>query len=71
MLFGLDIDFLIRVAVDKNKSGLALITRCSSIYSEGKIAYFHYADDIALFEGSDTEMSETTEAIRALAEDKL
>ena len=71
MLFGLDIDFFIRVAVDKNKSGLALIIRCSSIYPEGKIAYFPYTDDIALFEESDTKMSETTEAIRALAEEKL
>ena len=67
MLFGLAIDFVMRAAVDKNNSGLTLIPRRNSRYPEVKLADLNYADDIALFEESETKMAETTEAIRATA----
>ena len=67
MLFGLAIDFVMRAAVDKNNSGLTLIPRRSSRYPEVKLADLDYADDIALFEESETKMAETTEAIRVAA----
>ena len=60
-------DFVMRAAVDKNNSGLTLIPRRSSRYPEVKLADLDYADDIALFEESETKMAETTEAIRATA----
>ena len=40
--------------------------RRSSRYPEVKLADLDYADDIALFEESDAEMANTTEAIRAI-----
>ena len=67
MLFWLAIDFVMRAAVDKNSSGLTLIPRRSSRYPEVKLADLDYADDITLFEESETKMAETTEAIRATA----
>ena len=41
--------------------------RRSSRYLAVKLVDLAYADDIALFEESETEMTETTEAIRATA----
>ena len=67
LLFGLAIDFVMRTAVDKNKRGLTLMPRRSSRYPAEKLADLDNADDIALFEESDVEMAETTEAIRATA----
>ena len=67
MLFGLAIDFVMRAAADKNNSGLTLIPRRSSRYPEVKLADLDYADDIALFEESETKMAKTTEAIRVAA----
>ena len=65
MLFGLAIDFVMRLAVDKNNRDLTLIPRRSSRYPEVKLADLDYADDIALFEESENTMAETTKAIRA------
>ena len=53
-----------KVAVDKNKRGITLVSRRSSRYPEVKLADLDYADDIALFEESDAKM---TEAIRVIA----
>ena len=55
MLFGLAIDFVMRAAVDKDNCGLTLIPRRSSRYPEVKLADLDYADDIALFEESETK----------------
>ena len=54
-LFGLVMDFVMRAAVDKNKSGLTLIPRQSLKYPEVKFADLDYADDIALSEESKTQ----------------
>ena len=67
MLFGIAIDFVMRAAVDKNNRGLTLLPRRSSRYPEVKLADLDYADDIALFEDSESKMADTTEAIRATA----
>ena len=56
-----------KVADDKNKIGITLIPRRSSRYPEVKLADLNYADDIALYEESDADMANTTEAIRAFA----
>ena len=56
-----------KVAIDKNKIGIILVPRRSSRYPEVKLADFDYADDITLFEESNAEMANTTEAIRAIA----
>ena len=60
MLFGLAIDFVMRAAVDKNNGSLTLIPGRSSRYPEVKLADLDYADDIALFEKSETKMAETS-----------
>ena len=56
-----------KVAVDKNKTGVTLVPRRSSSYREVKLADFDYDDDIALFEESYVKMARTTAAIRAIA----
>ena len=66
-LFGLAIDFVMKIAVDKDNRGLTLIPRRSSWYPEVKLADLHYADDNSLFEETDVETAKTTEAIRAIA----
>ena len=53
-----------RTAVDKDKRGLTLMPRRSSRYPAEKMTDLDYADDIAVFEETDTEMAETTEALR-------
>ena len=45
----------------------SLISRRSSRYPEVRFSDLDYADDIALFEESDTRMAETTVAIRTTA----
>ena len=67
LLFGLAIDFVMKIAVDKENRGLTLIPRRSSRYPTVKLADLDYADDIALFEESEVEMAKTTEAIRVMA----
>ena len=67
LMFGLAIDFVMRQAVDKNNRGITLIPRRSSRYPEVRFSDLDYADDIALFEESDSRMAETTEAIRTTA----
>ena len=52
LLFGLAIDYVMRTAVDKDKRGLIMMPRRSSIYPAVKLADLDYADDIALFEES-------------------
>ena len=49
LLFGLTIDFVMKIAIDKDNSGLALVPRRSSRYPEVNLAHLDYADDIALF----------------------
>ena len=58
MLFGLAIDFVRRAAVDKNNSSLTLIPRRSSRYPEVKLTDMDHADDITLFEESETKMAD-------------
>ena len=67
LLFGLAIDFVMKIAVDKDNRGLTLTPRRSSRYPAEKLADLDYADDIALFEASEAAMAETTEAIRNIA----
>ena len=68
MLFGLAIEFVMRAAVDRCSSCLTLISRRSLRYPEVKLADLDYTDDIALFEESETNMTEITETTRATAE---
>ena len=56
-----------RIAVDRGRRGLTLIPRRSVRYPAVKLADLYYADDIALFEESEAEMTNTTEAIRVTA----
>ena len=67
LLFGLAIDFVMKIAVDKDNRGLTLTPRRSSRYPAEKLADLDYADDIALFEASEAAMAVTTEAIRNIA----
>ena len=53
-------------AVDKDKRGLTLVPRRISRYLEIKFADLDYADDIALFEETDVEITKKTEAIREI-----
>ena len=57
LMFGLAIDFVMRQAVDKSNRGIALIPRQSSRYLEVRFTDLDYADDIGLFEDSDTRMT--------------
>ena len=56
-----------KTAVDQHKRGLTLMPRRSSRYRAENLADLDYADNIALFEETDAEMAETTEAIRYIA----
>ena len=67
LLFGLAIDFVMKAAVDDNNRGLTLLPRRSSRYPAVKLADLDYADDIALFEETDSEMAKTTKAIHICA----
>ena len=67
LLFGLPIDFVMKIAVDKDRRGLTLVPRRSSRYPKVKLADLDYADDIALFEENDVEIAKTTEVIREIA----
>ena len=60
LLFGLGIDFVMKIAVHKENRGLTLIPIRSSVYPAVKLADLDYADDIALFEESEVEMANTT-----------
>ena len=53
--------------MDKNNRGTTLLPRQSLRYPKVRFSNLDYADDIALFEESDTRMAETTEAIRTTA----
>ena len=63
-MFGLDIDFMMRQAVDKSNRGITIILYLGGVQDT---QMWDYADDIALFEESDTRMAETTEVIRTTA----
>ena len=67
LLFELDVDFVMKIAVDKDNRGLTLVPRMSSMYLKVKLADLDYADDTALFEETDVKMAKTTEAIREIA----
>ena len=67
LLFGLTIDFVMKCAVDAKGTGLMTIPRRSSRYPAERISDLDYADDIALFEDTEKDMAETTEAIRKSA----
>ena len=56
-----------KTTVDAKKTGLTLTPRRSSRYPEEKLSNLDYADDIALFETNERNMSDTTEAIRKSA----
>ena len=67
LLFLLAIDFVVRCSVDAKGSELTTIPRRSSRYPAEKLSDLDYADDIALFEEMEQDMTETTEAIRKSA----
>ena len=56
-----------RCSVDAKGSGLTTISRRSSRYPAEKLSDLDYADDIALFEETEKDMAETSEAIRKSA----
>ena len=62
LLFGLAIGFVMNFAVDLG-TGLMTIPRRSSRYPAEKLSDFDNADDIALFEETEKDMADTTEAI--------
>ena len=67
LLFGLAIDFVMRCSVDAKGIGLTTTPRRSSRHPAEKLSDLDYADDIALFEETEKDMVETTEAIRKSA----
>ena len=56
-----------RTAVDNDKRRLSLMPRRSSRYPAEKLADLDYANDIAVFEETATEIAQITEAIRDIA----
>ena len=58
-MFGLDIDFVMRQAVDKSNGGITPILYLGGVQDT---LIWDYVDDIALFEESDTRMAETSES---------
>ena len=67
LMFGSAIDFVMKQAVDRSNRGITLMPRRSLQYTEVRFSDLDYADDIDLFEESDTRMTETLDDIRTTA----